>query len=70
MSKGPKQMYMCGCKPCKKMRKKGYILGTRKMGFWLTFGNEGTPEYYYGKVSDYVPYHRWQKGRRPDINVQ
>ena len=52
------------------MRKKGYILGTRKMGFWLTFGNEGTPEYYYGKVSDYVPYHRWQKGRRPDINVQ
>ena len=48
----------CQCKDCKKQKRKGKILDA----YWA--GN-----YTYGglmKVSGYVPYHRWMKGRRPD----
>lgn len=55
----------CRCKQCKKAKRKGLILGTRRMyihkyGGWMN-------------VSDYVPYHKYQKGRRPltkvDVNL-
>ena len=56
----------CKCKQCKKMRRKGKVLGTRIMGFWLKTW-EGTEkegyEYYHGPVSDYVPCRKFQKGR-------
>jgi len=47
------------------MRRKGLILGTRIMGFWFsgTSTASGNPEYYYGPVSDYVPFPKFQKGR-------
>ena len=55
----------CQCKACKKMKRKGKILGTRQMGFWADYGSleQGPFYYYYGNVSDYVPYHRYRKGR-------
>ena len=53
----------CRCKRCKVARRKGLILGTRRAVYWL-FRN-GKRELYDGPVSDYVPYHRWRKGRRP-----
>ena len=63
-------MYLCGCKDCKKARRKGLVLGSRKMGFWLV-PDLGEPEYYYGDVSDYVPYRKFQKGRRrKDVNTR
>jgi hypothetical protein len=34
------------------------------MGYWLPLGMNGEPEYYYGHVSDYVPFPKFQKGRR------
>jgi hypothetical protein len=43
------------------MKRKGEILGTRIMGFWLKVGN--VYEYYYGPVSSYIQYHRYVKGR-------
>ena len=58
-------MRFCSCKQCKKAKRKGLILGTRRMTFWL-IGHSGKPEVYSGPVSDYVPYHRFRKGRRPD----
>lgn len=51
----------CSCKRCKKARKKGQVLGSRWAHYW-TFGG-------LMKVSDYVPYHRWQKGRRPTTSM-
>ncbi|QIG69671.1 hypothetical protein EVB81_102 [Rhizobium phage RHph_I46] len=55
--------HYCTCKKCKKMRRKGLVLGTRRMGFWLT--RFGKLEYYLGPVSDYVRHPRFF-GRRPD----
>lgn len=54
----------CTCKQCKKMRKKGKILGTRIMGFWLKSWRGDHMEYYVGPVSDYVPFPKFQKGRK------
>lgn len=54
----------CNCRDCKKMRKKGKVLGTRIMGFWLNLDPRFPPEYYQGPVSDYVPFPRFAKGRR------
>jgi hypothetical protein len=48
----------CTCKSCKKARKKGLVLGSMWAHYWVFGGLM--------KVSAYVPYHRWQKGRRPD----
>lgn len=48
--------YICSCKKCRKKRRKGLILGSKWAHFWVFGGLM--------KVSDYVPYHRWQKGRR------
>jgi hypothetical protein len=51
----------CGCKQCKKAKRKGLILGTR-----LTYkGGEAGPY----SVSDYVPWFRFRRGRRPDPKV-
>ncbi len=50
----------CTCKACKKQRRKGKILGSR----WEFSFKHGL-----ARVSDYVPFHRWQKGRRPDKKV-
>lgn len=60
-------MYFCKCKDCKKMRRKGKILGTRIMGFWMkswAHGKGDTYVYYLGPVSDYVPFPKFQKGRK------
>lgn len=57
-------MRLCNCKECKKMRRKGKILGTRIMGFWLPIGMNGKHEYYLGPVSEYVPFPRFEKGKR------
>jgi hypothetical protein len=55
----------CGCKDCKKMKRKGKILGSRIMGYWMdTYGDDRKYEYYYGNVSDYVPFARFAKGKR------
>lgn len=48
-------IHCCDCKRCKKARRKGLILGSR----WEFSWKHGLC-----RVSDYVPYHRWQKGRR------
>jgi hypothetical protein len=55
----------CRCKDCKKMKRKGKILGSRKMGFWLVDQFTGTTYYYYGSVSDYVNFPKFMKGKRP-----
>jgi hypothetical protein len=57
-------MYLCSCKDCKKARRKGLVLGSRMMGYWLKTNQTSEPEYYYGNVSTYVPYPKFQKGRR------
>lgn len=51
----------CHCKRCKRIRKtEGKVLGSRRMGFWF-----GPGDYYFGMVSDYIPHHKFSKGRRP-----
>lgn len=52
----------CSCKQCKRMKRKGKILGTRMMGFWLKLSSDRI-EYYHGPVSDYVPFRKFMKGR-------
>ena len=47
----------CGCKDCKKMKRKGFILGTRRDKRW--------PNTEFSMVSDYVPFHRFAKGKDP-----
>lgn len=49
---------VCGCKACKKMARKGMVLGSRNMGYWHN-GQFG-----FGSVSDYVPFPRFAKGKR------
>lgn len=58
----------CHCKRCRKEKRKGRILGSRHMTFWTDRWN-GVVELYSGQVSDYVPYHRYQKRRRPDPKI-
>ena len=53
----------CRCKDCKKMKRKGKVLGSRKMGFWLE-NLDGTHSYYFGPVSCYVDHPKFMKGRR------
>lgn len=57
-------MNFCSCKDCKKMRRKGKVLGCRIMGFWYPSGAKGKHEYYFGPVSAYVYYPKFMKGRR------
>ena len=45
------------------MKHKGFILGTVHLRH---FRDGWTPDGMRGSYSAYVPYHRWQKGRRPD----
>ena len=47
----------CQCKTCRKQAKKGNVLGSFWAHYWVFGGLM--------KVSGYVPYHRWQKGKRP-----
>jgi hypothetical protein len=47
----------CGCKQCKKAKRKGLRLGSMWAHYWVFGGLM--------KVSAYVPYHRYRKGRRP-----
>lgn len=53
----------CHCHRCKRARREGKILGTRRMGFWTKNWFTGEPEYYQGPVSDYVLFPKFQKGR-------
>jgi len=53
----------CKCKDCKRMKRKGKILGTFRARH---FKDGWTPDGMRGPYSAYVPYHRFQKGRRPD----
>lgn len=46
----------CGCKDCKKQRRKGRILGARKTYCGGVSGGPWT-------VSDYVPFHKFLRGR-------
>lgn len=48
----------CHCKQCRKMKKKGKALGAQWVGGFVYGGLL--------KVSNYVTYHRYRKGRRPD----
>ena len=52
----------CNCKDCKKMKRRGLVLGSRNMGFWIR-GFHGQIEYYYGNVRAYVPHPKFAKGR-------
>ena len=57
----------CKCNDCKKMRRKGKVLGTRIMGFWMpswVSTKKEDCEYYHGSVSAYVPFPKFMKGRR------
>jgi hypothetical protein len=54
-------MYLCGCRDCKKMRKRGKALGSRKMGYWLSNGEKYS--YYYGNISAYVNFPKFMSGR-------
>lgn len=58
----------CDCYTCRKLRKrKGLVLGSRRMGFWLPAGRySDEKQYYFGNVSDYVPHPKFKPGRRPD----
>ncbi len=48
----------CQCRDCKRVRRKrGAVLGSRLLKYL------GQNAYH---VSQYVRYHRWQKGRRPE----
>lgn len=46
------------------MKRKGYILGSRIMGYFLKAGD--TYEHYLGPVSAYVKFKKFAKGRRSD----
>lgn len=55
-----KKINVCSCKQCKQAKKKGLILGGRYQSYWH-------PIFGYLKdmsVSDYVPFPKWQKGKR------
>lgn len=56
--------HFCQCKQCKKMKRKGKVLGARMMGYWLTPLGGGKPSYNYMHFSDYVPHPRFAKGKR------
>lgn len=55
----------CHCKDCKKAKRRGLVLGSRRMTYW----RDGMLNIM-SSVSDYVPYHRYQKGRRPDPKLE
>ena len=61
----------CDCKACKKMRRKGKVLGTRRDSFWIAADQtfSGKAEHYDGPVSDYVTHRKFKKGRRPEVAV-
>ena len=48
----------CGCKSCKKAKRRGLVLGAR----WEFSWKNGLM-----RVSDYIPYHRFRKGRRLEV---
>lgn len=48
----------CHCKHCRKAKKKGLILGSKRRGMF-----KGYPT---GAFDAYVRYHRYAKGRRPN----
>ena len=56
--------YVCTCKDCKKMKKKGYILRTRRS---THFASGWSPDGSVGTYSAYVKYFKYQPGRRPDV---
>jgi len=47
-----------------KQRRKGKVLGTRQMGFWMKNWATGVPEYYHVGVSAYVNFPKFMKGRK------
>lgn len=53
----------CTCDHCKKMFRKGKVLGYRKMSFWLTWRYIGKYEYHTGMVETYVNHPKFMKGR-------
>lgn len=53
----------CSCRPCKVMKRKGFVLGTRRMGFWIKSIASEEYEYYFGPVSAYVPHPKFATGR-------
>ncbi|AMO44268.1 hypothetical protein vBRpoSV10_215 [Ruegeria phage vB_RpoS-V10] len=57
-------VHACQCKDCKKARRKGLVLGSRRMGFWCARIIGYGVEYYLGSVSAYVPHPRLAKGKR------
>lgn len=51
----------CRCKKCKGKKRKGLVLGASWAHHWVNGGLM--------KLSGYVPYHKWKKGRvRKDTN--
>lgn len=58
--------YMCGCRDCRKMARKGKILGSRSLSH-LRGGRQSDPERDFGdtvQVSDYVDFPKMQPGKR------
>lgn len=53
----------CTCKACKKAKRKGLALGSRRMGFWIKSFNGDHYEYYLGNVSAYVRHPKLARGR-------
>lgn len=61
-----KNLRVCNCKSCRKQRRKGLVLGsrllTRGWAWGLPLGRDKATY-----VSDYVPFRRFAKGRRPEV---
>lgn len=57
-------MNFCHCKDCKHAKRKGKILGARNMGYHFGSVLKGNLEYYFGPVSAYVAFPKFQKGRK------
>lgn len=48
----------CNCRACRAAKRKGLVLGSRRMGYFSNgiFG--------WSQVSDYIPYFKFMKGRK------
>jgi hypothetical protein len=61
-----KNIFYCRCRDCRRMKRKGYILGDTLQRH-LRGGFQTNPERKWSdaiKISEYVPYPRWQSGKR------
>ena len=62
------QHLICNCRDCKRMKRHGFILGANILRHFANGGKPADPNHHgCNSESAYVPYFRWQKGRRPEV---